>query len=147
MYQFYHDYLKPKYKDKVKLMYMDTNSFILSIDTDDFFKDTKDDLQEWFDTSGYDKNRVLPEEFAKNASYNKKVIGKMKDELSKGHMVEFVGWLLRYMLLNKLILIIHFQKIKKLEVLMNQFLKRVKALISIKSVYSIMKQLNAYNTG
>ena len=88
---------------------MDTDSFILSIDTDDFFKDTKDD----------------PEEFAKNASYNKKVIGKMKDELSKGHMVEFVGWLLRYMLLNKLILIIHFQKIKKLEVLINRLLKRV----------------------
>ena len=90
-YQFYYDYLKPKYKDKVKLMYMDTDSFILSIDTDDFFKDTKDDLKEWFDTSGYDKNRVLPEEFAKNASYNKKVIGKMKDELSKGYMTEFVA--------------------------------------------------------
>ena len=91
MYQFYYDYLKPKFKDKVKLTYMDTDSFILSIETDDFFKDTKHDLKEWCDTSGYDKNRVLPEEFAKNASYNKKVIGKMKDELSKGYMTEFVA--------------------------------------------------------
>ena len=91
MYQFYYDYLKPKFKDKVKLMYMDTDSFILSKKTDDFFKDIKDDLKEWFDTSGYDKNRVLPEEFAKNASYSKKVICKMKDELSKGHMTEFVA--------------------------------------------------------
>ena len=91
MYQFYYDYLKPKFKDKVNLMYMDTDSFVLSIETDDFFKDIKDDLKEWFDTSGYDKNRVLPEEFAKNASVNKKIIGKMKDELGKGHMSEFVA--------------------------------------------------------
>ena len=91
MYLFYYDYLKPKFKDKVKLMYMDTDSFLSSVETDDFFKDIKDDLKEWFDTSGYDKNRVLPEEFAKNASYNKKVIGKMKDELSKVHMTEFIA--------------------------------------------------------
>ena len=91
MYQFYYDYLKPKFKDKVNLMYMDTDSFVLSIETDDFFKDIKDDLKEWFDTSGYDKNRVLPEEFAKNASVNKNIIGKMKDELGKWYMSEFVA--------------------------------------------------------
>ena len=34
---------------------------------------------------------VLSEEFAKNASINKKVIGKMKDELAKGHMSECVA--------------------------------------------------------
>ena len=68
-----------------------TDSFALSIETDDFFKDIKDDLKEWFDTSGFDKNRVLPEEFAKIASVNKKIIGKMKDELGKGHMSEFVA--------------------------------------------------------
>ena len=82
MYRFFYDYLKPKYRD---------NSFVLSIETDDFFKDTKDDLKEWFDTSGYDKNMVLPKEFADNASVNKKVIGKMKDELGKGYMTEFVA--------------------------------------------------------
>ena len=90
MYEFYYDYLKPKYGDKVKLLYMDLDSFILTIQTDDFFEDIKGDLKEWFDTSGYDRNMVLPEEFAKNASINKKVIGKMKDELAKGHMSEFV---------------------------------------------------------
>ena len=79
------------FKDKVNSMYMDTDSFVLSIETDDFFKDIKDDLKEWFDTSGYDKNRVLPDEFKKNASVNKKIIGKMKDELGKGHMSEFVA--------------------------------------------------------
>ena len=34
---------------------------------------------------------VLPEEYAKNASGKKKVIGKMKDQLGKGYMTEFVG--------------------------------------------------------
>ena len=91
MYQFYYDYLKPKLEDKVNSMYMNTESFVLSIETDDFFRDIKDDLKEWFDTSGYDKSRVLPEEFAKSASVNKKIIYKMKDELGKRHMSEFVA--------------------------------------------------------
>ena len=91
MYKFYYEYLKPKYKQKLQLLYMDADSFILSIETDHFFKDTNDDLKECFDTFSHDKNMVLPEEFPKNASVNKKVIGKMKDELGKGYMTEFVA--------------------------------------------------------
>ena len=91
MYHFYYDYLKPKYKENVKLMYMDTDSFVLEIETCDFFEDIKNDLEKWFDTSGYDKNMVLPDEYAKIASVNKNVIGKMKDELGKGYMTEFVA--------------------------------------------------------
>ena len=70
---------------------MDTDSFVLEIETDGFFKDTKDDLKEWFDTSNYHKDMVLPDEYRKNASVNKKVIGKMKNELGKGHMSEFIA--------------------------------------------------------
>ena len=44
MYHFYYDYLKPKYKKNVDLMYMDTGSFVLEINTCDFFKDIKNDL-------------------------------------------------------------------------------------------------------
>ena len=91
MYHFYYNYLIPKYKQNVKLMYMDTDSFVLEIETDDFYEDIKDDLKEWFDTSGYDKNMMLPDEYAKIASVNKKRIGMMKDELGKGYMKEFVA--------------------------------------------------------
>ena len=92
MHHFYYDYLKPKYKENVKLMYMDTDSFVLEIETCDFYDDIKYDLKEWFDTSGYDKNMVLPDEYAKIADLNKKVIGKMKDEIGNGYLTEFVDF-------------------------------------------------------
>ena len=45
MYVFYYDYLQPKYKDKLKLLYMNTDSFLLEIETDDFYEDAKKDLK------------------------------------------------------------------------------------------------------
>ena len=45
MYEFYYHYLQPKYKDKLKLLYMDTDSFVLEIETDDFYEGTKKDLK------------------------------------------------------------------------------------------------------
>ena len=73
MYEFWYEYLKPKYKDKTNLLYTDTDSFVLEIETDDFYKDTKDDLKEWFDTSKHSKDMALPEKYKRNASVNKKV--------------------------------------------------------------------------
>ena len=58
----------------MQLLYMDTDSFVLEIETDDLFKDTKDDLKEWFDTSNYDKNMVLANEYRDNASVNKNLL-------------------------------------------------------------------------
>ena len=46
MYEFYYDYLNVKYKDKVKLCYMDTDSFVLHIKTEDFYEDIADDVNE-----------------------------------------------------------------------------------------------------
>ena len=62
MYEFWYDYLKPKYKDKVKLRYMDADSFIIHIQTEDVYEDIANDVDKWFDTSAYDKNdnRPLP---------------------------------------------------------------------------------------
>ena len=62
---------------------MDTNSFVINIETDDFYKDIADDVDKWFDTSNFDKNdnRLLES--------GRKVIGKFKDELGGKIMTEF----------------------------------------------------------
>ena len=61
MYEFWYDYIKPKYQDKAKLCYMDTDSFAIYIKTEDFYKDIANDVKKWFDTSNYSKddNRLL----------------------------------------------------------------------------------------
>ena len=87
MYEFWNDYLKPKYQDNIKLCYMDTDSFILQIQADDFFKDINIDVNKWFDTSNYDKNDNRPLEIGKN----EKVIGKFKDELGGKILTEYVA--------------------------------------------------------
>ena len=84
MYEFWYDYIKPKYGDKARLCYMDTDSFIMYIKTDDF-KDISNDIDKWFDTSNFSKNDNKPLEIGKN----KKVIGKFKDELVEKIMIEF----------------------------------------------------------
>ena len=53
MYEFWYDYIKPKYGDKARLCYMDTDSFVMYIKTEDFYKDIADDTERWFDTSNY----------------------------------------------------------------------------------------------
>ena len=77
MYEFYYDYIKPEHGSKVKLCYMDTESFKYEIETEDFYRYVAKDVETKFDTSVYlkDDNRTLP------VGKNKKVIGMMKDEL------------------------------------------------------------------
>ena len=87
MYEFWYDYLKPKYEDRVKLCYMETDSFILQIQTDYFFDNINNDVNKWFDTSNQDKNDNRPLEIGKN----KKVIGKFKDDLGGKILTEFVA--------------------------------------------------------
>ena len=45
MYKFWYDYIKPKYGDRAKLCYTDTDSFIIHIFTEDFFEDIADDVE------------------------------------------------------------------------------------------------------
>ena len=85
MYEFWYDYMKPKYGDNVTLCYMDTDSFIIHIKTEDFYKDIANDVEKRFDTLNYEVSRPLP------TGKNKKVIGLMKDELGGKIMTEFVA--------------------------------------------------------
>ena len=77
MYKFWYDYFKPKYGDKAKLCYTDTDSFIIHIITEDFFEDISSDVEAWYDISNYDENDKRPFPVGKN----EKVIGLFKDEL------------------------------------------------------------------
>ena len=84
MYEFWYDYMKPKYNDNVRLCYMDTDSFVMHTKTKDFYKDITRDVENRFDTSNYEVNRPLP------TGKNKKVIGLMKDGLGGKIITEFV---------------------------------------------------------
>ena len=76
MYEFWYDYIKPKYQNNAKSCYIDTDSFIINIKTEDFCQDIADDIDKRFDTSNYECHRPLP-----TGKKTKKVIGLMKDEL------------------------------------------------------------------
>ena len=85
MYEFWYDYVKVKYEDRVKLCYMDTDSFVLNVRTEDFYKDISEDIKDRFDTSNFYCDRPLP------IGVNKKVVGLLKDEPGGGIITEFVA--------------------------------------------------------
>ena len=60
MHEFCYDYTNPKYGNKAKLCYTDTDSFIIYIKTEDFFEDISNYVEKWFDTSNYNKNDERP---------------------------------------------------------------------------------------
>ena len=76
LYEFWYDYIKPKYQDKVKLCYMDIDSFVIHIKTQEFYKDIDNDVEKWFDTSNYSEMNKRPLPIGKR----KKLIGLFKDE-------------------------------------------------------------------
>ena len=87
MYEFWYDYIKPKYQNNAKLCYMDSDSFIIHIKPEDFYEGIANDVKKWCDTSNYsaDDKSPLPH------GMNKKVIDLMKDELRGKIMTEFVA--------------------------------------------------------
>ena len=74
MYEFWYDYIKPKYQYNAKLFYMDRDSFIIDNKTEDVNKNIPDDVEKRSDTSNYAIERPLP-----------------IDELGGKIMTEFVG--------------------------------------------------------
>ena len=85
--EFQYDYINPKYGDRVKLCYTDTDSFVTDIKTEDFFEVISNDVERWFDTSNYDKNDKRPLSIGKN----KKVPRLFKDELGGKIVTEVVA--------------------------------------------------------
>ena len=77
LYETYYDRLQPYFgQEKIHLHYMDTDSFVLSVNTKDFIKGLKN-LEDKFDFSNLDENHEL------FSNKNKKVIGKNKIETPK----------------------------------------------------------------
>ena len=71
IYEFWYDYVKLKHGEKAIFFYMDTDSFVAFIKTDDTYKDIAEDIETGFNTSNYELHRPLPKE------KNKKIIGLM----------------------------------------------------------------------
>ena len=87
MFDFHYKYIKPKYENKAKLLFTDTDSFLYEIETEDFYKDIAGDVKDRFDTSEYPENHPsgIP------TGINKKVLGMFKDEAAGKIIKEFVG--------------------------------------------------------
>ena len=76
-YETYYDRLQPYFgQENIQLQYMDTDSFVLSVNTKNFVKDLRN-LEDIFDFSNLDKNHKL------FSNKNEKVIGKFKIETPK----------------------------------------------------------------
>ena len=84
MYDFHYNYIKNKYRNKSKLLFTDTDSLCYEIEANDVYKDFFNDRDK-FDFSEYDKNSKYFDDF------NKKVIGKFKDETHGIPITEFIG--------------------------------------------------------
>ena len=76
MYEFWYNYIKPKYGSKVNLYYMNTGRFIVSIKSENVYEDTTDLVQIIFDTLNYKIKRPVP------IGESKKVMGLMKEKLN-----------------------------------------------------------------
>ena len=87
MYKFWYDNIKPKYADRAKLCYTDTDSFVTCIKTKDFLEDISNYVERWFDMSNYAKNDKRPLPIGKN----KKVARLFKDELGGKIITEVVA--------------------------------------------------------
>ena len=87
MFDFHYQYIKPKYGNKAKLLFTDTDSFLYEIQTEDFYKDISGDVKNRFDTSDYPEGHPsgIP------TGINKKVLGMFKDEAAGKNIKEFVG--------------------------------------------------------
>ena len=84
MFDFYYNTLKARYGDKIRLLYTDTDSVTVHVQTHDLYQDMLESAT-IYDTSNHPPGHPL------YSDQNKKVIGKFKDELGGKVLTEFVG--------------------------------------------------------
>ena len=84
MYDFYYGQLKNQYGDRCQLLYTDTDSLLLDIETEDVYRDMIAHAG-LYDTSDY------PREHPLHSVENKKVLGKMTDECAGRPIAEYIG--------------------------------------------------------
>ena len=68
MYDFHYNVMKPRYNENIELMMTDTDSLVILVHTEDFYKDMYE-MREYFDLSEYSKSNPIYDET------NKKAIG------------------------------------------------------------------------
>ena len=90
MFSFQYEYVKKKW-EKAEVLYTDTDSLVLKIETEDFFKDISGDVAEWFDTNEFAKDHPAVLEGLPIVKENKKKIGLMKDECNGKIVTEWVA--------------------------------------------------------
>lgn len=84
MYEFFYDFIKPKYGDRATLLMTDTDSTLLHVKTPDLYQDMSKNLDA-YDTSDFDPDHIC------HSLKNKKALGLFKDELPRHVISEFVG--------------------------------------------------------
>ena len=84
MYDFYYNQLKKQYGDRCEVLYTDTDSLLLNIQTEDVYQDMAQNI-DWYDTSDFKQDHPL------YSPVNKKVLGKMKDECAGTLIAEYIG--------------------------------------------------------
>ena len=85
MYEFHYNYMKRKYNDnRLQLCYMDTDSLVYSIKTEDFYADIADDVPLRFDTSCYYSNHPLPISLNKGHWIDERRIGRHNNDRIRG---------------------------------------------------------------
>ena len=84
MYEFHYDVVKERYGQRAQLCFTDTDSLFYLITTPDIYNDMHEQ-RDLYDFSDY------PADHALHSNANKKVLGKMKDEMCCKPIREFVG--------------------------------------------------------
>ena len=81
MYEVWYDYVKSKYGENEKRCYIDKDSCIFHLKTNDFYKDIAEDAETRFGTSNFELDRTLPKGKISNWTNEDELGGKMMKEI------------------------------------------------------------------